>query len=1112
MSIRQPIFTRSCMIIVTVLAIASAQPEGLSKSGGAVLPDGLLPPGVQNPIPIAVPAVANGTNSDSAGDWETVKTITGEDFSVDVWSILANFKPGQAASPAQAVVEALSATAEALDKSTAGTKYRIRVQKSGDQNRAIIELGRGPMSKDELLNGTLRLSPGSNNVVASAFYNKYVQNEYGMPQGQYDVFWQVADEHLNDPYQVYIAPSEDGSGFRYVPKIYDGDVISIRPQLFQSLWNFISGADGDRYSRDVAGEEFVDSMSGVLAKGNAERFRGILGEDGITTSLLPPDSSQWNLTDLQMSVLPPVRDQADVLLDPSHDADATEPIDREDGLNQRDDQRQQVLVQSGTLDLARRRAFNAVDVFFLADNTGSMGGEIAEVKAKAQSILDALAGTDPRFENVNIQWGVGRYSDDQITDPGDPGYELLQTITDDKAAIQAALNQWNSSWGSGTEAAFWAIQQAVSDGDGTPRHPANPLVGTGQATGWRNGAAKVIVLFGDEPSRQESINEKELRELLGLENVAVSIIDSGDSRSQNSGSSSTTWDATNGDQLHHAAEEITDGTGGAYIKLISTDQLVNAILAAVFDAIAENTRTGGQLTRITDSRAWRIRTPSSVEATTPDGGDTFDFTLRYPGETDSMFSVDLTSGAATPGKEYLETTAVTGADDLFGADLSTNALVQFTEDKDFLRFVFSNGSGAEVEGYYGDRLDSTPTSFLSTFDLSSRSISPYNGEVYTGGTAPEVLDTRMSINWSTGKVFAYDPTSPNPESGVGLFIGEVNTETNKVEGRYVAIADRETAGESGNVPRYIQDTARGNTNLQLYGDGAPRGIGGTFSVNWHSENGSPSYTSFLASGFLDATPVPDPMAVSEGETWQGFAAALVTNRSTGSTSVAVNDDASDVAMTFHPNSGEFEGHIEVEDGSTHTLDTAREDSAFVSSDAFGAVKDENGTPAHIATDTEGSSQYDYTSWGTWSKDSSGSPQQSVPARSPWIAGRLTPDGDVPTSGSATYNGRAWGHLNESGNFTTVSGDATLNANFGSRTLTGSFDDMRRANGTSWTSANVNAGWASGQNNIQGTINAANGMSGNVRGAFFGPNAEEVGGNWTLQGGGDKAAGAFAGKQ
>jgi len=786
--------------------------------------------------------------------------------------------------------------------------------------------------------------------------------------------------------------------------------------------------------------------------------------------------------------------------------------DEEQTLNQRDDLRQQVLVQSGTLDLARRRAFNAVDVFFLADNTGSMGDEIAEVKARAQSILDALAGNDPRFENVQINWGVGRYSDDQIVNPGANGYQLLQPITDDKAAIQAALDQWNSSWGVVDESAFWATHQAVTEGEGTPRHPANPQVATGQATGWRDGARRVIILFGDEPSYQDSINEKELRQILLDNDVALSIIDSGDdSRSQNTGSTNTSWDATSGFQLVHAAEELTDGTGGAYIQLISTDELVDAILAATFDAIAENTRTGGQVTRITDSRAWRIRTPSSVEASTPDGGDTFDFTLRFPGETDSMFSVDLTSGAATLGKDYLETSSVTGASDIFGEDLSATSLVQFTEDKDFLRFVFVNGSGAEVEGYYGDRLDSLPGSGTTTFDLSSRSLSPYDGDVYAGVTAANVMDTRMSINWSTGKVFAYDPTSPNPESGVGLFIGEVNPTTKKVEGRYVAIADRETAGESASVPRYIQDTARGNTNLQLYGESAPAGIGGTFSVNWHNENGTPSYTSFLASGFADST-VAGPTTISTGESWQGFAAALIIDRSDGSTSVAVNDDASDVAMTFHPNSGEFEGHIEVEDGSTHTLDTDREDSAFVSSDAFGAVKDENGTPAHIATDTEQSSQYDYTSWGTWSKDSSGSPQQSVPARSPWIAGRLTPDGDVPTSGSATYSGEAWGHLNESGSFTTVSGDATLNANFGSRTLTGSFDDMRRADGSSWTSANVNAGWASGQNNIQGTINATNGMSGNLRGAFFGPNAEEVGGNWHLQGGGDKAAGAFRGKR
>ncbi|MCK4267841.1 MAG: hypothetical protein KAX16_03315, partial [Actinomycetia bacterium] len=88
------------------------------------------------------------------------------------------------------------------------------------------------------------------------------------------------------------------------------------------------------------------------------------------------------------------------------------------------------------LDLSRRLAMNKVDVFFLADNTGSMSAEIDEVKARAQAILDALAGNDPRFQNVNGQWGVGRFSDDQIANPGSPGYELLQQITDDKTLVE----------------------------------------------------------------------------------------------------------------------------------------------------------------------------------------------------------------------------------------------------------------------------------------------------------------------------------------------------------------------------------------------------------------------------------------------------------------------------------------------------------------------------------------------------------------------------------------------------------------------------------------------------------------------------------------------------
>ena len=59
---------------------------------------------------------------------------------------------------------------------------------------------------------------------------------------------------------------------------------------------------------------------------------------------------------------------------------------------------------------------------------------------------------------------------------------------------------------------------------------------------------------------------------------------------------------------------------------------------------------------------------------------------------------------------------------------------------------------------------------------------------------------------------------------------------------------------------------------------------------------------------------------------------------------------------------------------------------------------------------------------------------------------------------------------------------------------------------------MNAGWGAGNNSITGVLNAANGMNGELNGAFFGPSAQEIGGNWDLQGGGSSAAGVFTGQR
>lgn len=132
-----------------------------------------------------------------------------------------------------------------------------------------------------------------------------------------------------------------------------------------------------------------------------------------------------------------------------------------------------------TITLAREGATN-VDVFFLADNTGSMGSTIAAAKAGATAIVGALPTT--------YQYGVGRY----VGDPSEgvaPGtaYQTIQGLTTNTAAVQTGINAWFASGGGDTpEGNFFALQQV-----------ANTIA-------WRPEAQRLIVWFGDAPSHTET--------------------------------------------------------------------------------------------------------------------------------------------------------------------------------------------------------------------------------------------------------------------------------------------------------------------------------------------------------------------------------------------------------------------------------------------------------------------------------------------------------------------------------------------------------------------------------------------------------------------------------
>lgn len=124
-----------------------------------------------------------------------------------------------------------------------------------------------------------------------------------------------------------------------------------------------------------------------------------------------------------------------------------------------------------------------VDVYFLADNTGSMSADIATVKERFIEIL-TIVMSDERFSDAHF--GVGAYQDENS--PGTSnGFIHLQSLTSSTSAAQAAVNEYVAAGGGdGDEANLVALYK----------------VATESIIGWRTNSRKVLVYFGDYPGHE----------------------------------------------------------------------------------------------------------------------------------------------------------------------------------------------------------------------------------------------------------------------------------------------------------------------------------------------------------------------------------------------------------------------------------------------------------------------------------------------------------------------------------------------------------------------------------------------------------------------------------
>jgi photosystem II stability/assembly factor-like uncharacterized protein len=136
-----------------------------------------------------------------------------------------------------------------------------------------------------------------------------------------------------------------------------------------------------------------------------------------------------------------------------------------------------------------------LDVFFLIDTTGSMGGVIDALRLALARIVNDLT-----LSGIQASFGVGSFKDfpqNNWGSPGDIPYELYREIGPVDQNLQIALQRLQASGGGdGPEAQFAALYEAVHDA----AHMKSFLPTPEYPTEWRNDALRLAVVGTDTSS------------------------------------------------------------------------------------------------------------------------------------------------------------------------------------------------------------------------------------------------------------------------------------------------------------------------------------------------------------------------------------------------------------------------------------------------------------------------------------------------------------------------------------------------------------------------------------------------------------------------------------
>ena len=232
-----------------------------------------------------------------------------------------------------------------------------------------------------------------------------------------------------------------------------------------------------------------------------------------------------------------------------------------------------------------------VDVYLLADTTGSMGSIINTLKTGATTVVSDLY-TDLGADGIDVRIGIGNYKDfpfdsyafDHQLDPAD---EV------DEANVLTAISGWFASGGfDGSEGQLFALDRLAHDID-----PA------GGDIGWRNDAKKIIVWFGDAPGHDAvcaaisglgyDVTESSVTDDLVDEDFTVIAISTttGYVNALNDNPTLSAFNYTSAcgtpGGSSGQANRISDATGGSHTSGVNATTIVDTIIDTVTDSAGE---------------------------------------------------------------------------------------------------------------------------------------------------------------------------------------------------------------------------------------------------------------------------------------------------------------------------------------------------------------------------------------------------------------------------------------------------------------------------------------------------------------------------------------------